>query len=158
MEESGWFKKSYRGLVKGENSIRHVLLLIIRLYWGGLLVITGLGKWINVHGVAAFFAELNIPFPLFNAYFVGGVEFIGGISLFLGLFARIFSIPLVAVFIVAYVTAHTASLVSFFVNPALFVMQDPFLYLYATLVILCFGSGALSFDHWFEKKLYGKSL
>lgn len=156
--QGGWLKKGYWGLVKGENFLGHFLLLIIRLYWGGLLVVTGIGKWMNIYGVADFFASLDIPAPLFMAYLVGTVEFLGGISLFIGLFARIFSIFLAIVFFVAYATAHQEALINFFVNPKLFIMQDPFLYLYATLVVLCFGSGFISIDYWLEHRSYGKGL
>ena len=156
--EGGWLKKAYWGFVQGEYFVGNFLLLIIRLYWGGLLVVTGLDKWTNIYGVADFFASLDLPFPLLTAYFVATFEFLGGISLFLGLFARIFSLILTLLFFVAYATAHQEALVSFFVNPSLFIMQDPFLYLYASLVVLCFGSGFISIDYWLEKRAYGKAL
>lgn len=156
--EGGWLKKAYWGFVQGEKFIGHFLLLIIRLYWGGLLVVTGLGKWMNIHEVADFFASLHIPSPLFMAYLVGTLEFLGGISLFIGLFTRIFAFILTLLFCIAYATAHQEALVNFFSNPSLFIMQDPFLYLYASLVVLCFGSGFISIDYWIEKRAYGKSL
>ncbi|MCH9625539.1 MAG: hypothetical protein S4CHLAM123_07150 [Chlamydiales bacterium] len=156
--DGGWLKKAYWGLVQGEHFIGHFLLLVIRVYWGGLLVITGLGKWMNIHGVADFFASVDIPFPLFSAYLVATLEVIGGISLFLGLFSRIFSVILTVLFFVAYATAHQEAFVSFFVNPTLFIMQQPFLYLYASLVVMCFGPGFISIDYWIEKRAYGKGL
>ncbi len=156
--EGGWLKRLYYGIVKGENFLGNFLLLLIRLYWGGLLVITGVGKLMNVHGVADFFASLDLPVPLFMAYFVGIVEIVGGASLFIGLFSRIFSIVLVILFFSAYATAHSQALISFFANPQLFIMQDPFLYLYASLVVLCFGPGFVSIDYWLEKKSYGRAL
>lgn len=156
--KQGWLKRLYWGLVKGENFLGHFLLLIIRLYWGGLLIMTGIGKWTNIYEVADFFASVDIAFPLFTAYLIGVVEFLGGISLFIGLFARIFTILLTAVFIVAYTTAHQEALINFFVAPSLFIEQDPFLFLYGSLVILCFGAGFISVDYWLEKKAYGKGL
>lgn len=156
--EGGWLKHLYYGIVQGENFLGHFLLLIIRLYWGGLLIMTGLGKLMNASGVADFFASLNLPAPLFMAYFIGICELIGGASLFLGFFSRIFSILLVCVFIGAYATAHQEGLINFFSNPSLFIKQDPFLYLYASLIVLCFGPGFVSIDYWIEKKAYGKAL
>jgi len=156
--KQGWFKRLYWGLVKGENFLGHFLLLIIRLYWGGLLVMTGIGKWTNIYEVADFFASLDISSPLFIAYLVGTVEFLGGISLFIGLFSRIFTIPLTAIFIIAYATAHQEAVINFFVTPSLFIDQDPFLFLYGSLVVLCFGPGFISVDYWLEKKAYGKGL
>lgn len=156
--EGGWLKHLYYGIVQGENFLGHFLLLIIRLYWGGLLIMTGLGKLMNASGVADFFASLNLPAPLFMAYFIGICELIGGASLFLGFFSRIFSILLICVFIGAYSTAHQEALINFFSNPSLFIKQDPFLYLYASLIVLCFGPGFVSIDYWIEKKAYGKAL
>ncbi|MFZ0566026.1 MAG: DoxX family protein [Chlamydiales bacterium] len=153
-----WWKQIYLGLVKGENFLGSFFLLIIRLYWGGLLIMTGIGKWTNIYEVADFFASLNIPLPLFSAYFVGGVEFFGGISLFVGLFSRLFTILLTIVFAVAYATAHEEALVQFFSTPSLFIEQSPFLFLYTTLVVLCFGPGFISFDYWLERKAFGRGL
>lgn len=156
--DGGWLKQAYFGLVQGENFIGNFLLLAIRLYWGGLLVMTGLGKWMHVHGVADFFASLNIPAPLFMAYFVGAIELLGGISLFIGLFSRVFSVLLAIVFMVAYATAHQEGLINFFVKPEVFIEQSPFLFLYAAMIVLCFGPGFVSVDHWLEKRAYGRSL
>jgi len=156
--DGGWLKRLYYGIVQGENFLGHFLLLVIRLYWGGLLIITGIGKLMNIHGVADFFASLDLPAPLFMAFFVAIVELIGGVSLFIGLFSRLFTILLVLVFFGAYSTAHQEALISFFTNPSLFIMQDPFLYLYASLIVLCFGPGFISIDYWVEKKSYGKAL
>lgn len=156
--EGGWFKRFYYGMVKGERFLGHFLLLIIRLYWGGLLVLTGLGKLMNASGVADFFASLGLPAPLVMAYIIGICEILGGASLFIGLFTRFFSILLIIVFFGAYATAHQEALINFFSNPSLFITQDPFLYLYAALIVLCFGPGFISIDYWIEKKAYGKPL
>lgn len=153
-----WIKKIYLGLVNLENTLRHPFLLIIRIYWGTLLLLTGLGKLTNIDGITDMLDSLGIPFPHFSAYLVGIFEFLGGISLLLGLFARLFSVPLVIIFITAYATAHQKALAKLFSNPSLFISQNPFLYLYTTLVVLCFGSGLFSLDHWFEKKIFGKNL
>lgn len=155
---AGGLKKSYRGIVHLENFLSHFLLLAIRLYWGGLMMITGLGKWMNIHAVADYFASLNLPFPLLTAYVIGSIEFLGGFSLFIGLFSRIFSILLTCVFLGAYMTAHKEALKHLFMDPSLFVMQDPFHYLAAALIILCFGPGFISIDYWMEKRIYGKAL
>ncbi|MCH9626457.1 MAG: hypothetical protein S4CHLAM2_00790 [Chlamydiales bacterium] len=158
LTKDGWLKRFYHAVTRAERGIGHFLLLIIRLYWGGLLVMTGVGKLMNIEGVADFFASLNLPAPLFTAYFVGIFELIGGASLFLGLFSRLFSIALVILFFVAYGTAHQEALINFFVNPSLFIMQEPFLYLYASLLVLGFGPGFFSIDYWWERKVYGHSL
>jgi putative oxidoreductase len=154
----GWLQKGYWGLVQGENFLGNFLLLIIRLYWGGLLVVEGLGKWMNLHAVADYFSSLHLPYPLLTTACVATVEFLGGISLFIGLFSRIFALLLAIVMATAYATAHKEALTHFFTRPSLFVMQDPFLYLYASLVVLCFGPGLFSVDYWLEKRTFGTSL
>lgn len=155
---SNWIKTGYKGLVLSENFVRHFLLLAIRLYWGVLLIMTGIGKWANIGSVASFFADLGIPAPYFSAYLAATFEFLGGVSLVVGLFSRIFSIFLIVIFAVAYATSHLESVHMLFNNPSLFISQDPFLYLYASLIVLCFGPGMFSFDYWIERKAYGKAL
>lgn len=157
-KNEGMLKRTYFGLVKGERFLGNFLLLLIRIYWGGMLVITGIGKLMNIHGVADYFASLDLPSPLFTAYAVAFIELLGGASIFLGLFSRLFSILLACVLIGAYVTAYPEAIASFFIKPSLFIMKDPFHFLYATLVVLCFGPGFISFDYWLEKKAYGTAL
>lgn len=158
MLRNSWFKQAYKYIVLGENAIGSIFLLIVRLYWGWLLIFTGLSKWVHLEQIAQFFTSLHIPLPYFAAGLVATVETLGGISLFLGLFARILSIPLVINFVVAYLTAHMDSLKNFFANPNVFFKEEAFLYLYASLIVLCFGAGFFSFDYWLEKKVYKKSL
>ncbi len=138
--------------------VGHFLLLAVRLYWGVLLVKMGAGKWMNAPEMAEFFAELNIPYPYFTVLFVGLFEILGGAALFLGLFARVFSIPLMIIFVVAYLTAHHTALTTFFVDPTLFISEQPFLFLYATLLVFCFGPGVISIDYLIERKAYGHRL
>lgn len=116
-------KNTYRNLVKGENFFRHFLLLAIRLYWGGLLIVAGFGKWLNLSEVTHFFATLNIPWPGFSAWLAGLIELVGGISLVLGLWSRISTLFLIALFIVAYATAHSVALINFFIAPTVFFEQ-----------------------------------
>lgn len=158
MAQNGWIKKGYWGFVQGENSLRHPLILIIRLYWGWHFIITGLGKWTNIPHIAKYFASLDIPYPLLAAYLVGTVEVLGGLSLIIGLCTRFFSLLLTIVLVTAYATAHKAVFATFFTKPSNFISEEPFLYLYAVLVVLCFGPGLFSFDYWLEKKSYGEPL
>jgi putative oxidoreductase len=154
----GWFKGGYKGYVQTANTLRHPLLLLLRLYWGALLVIAGLGKWINILEVANFFSSLEIPAPLLMAYIVGTIEFLGGISLFFGIFSRFFSLLVAIVMITAYGSAHKEAFLNFFSDPKGFTTESPFLYLLTALIVLCFGPGLFSFDYWFEKKTYGHPL
>jgi putative oxidoreductase len=157
-EKEYMLKNFYACLAVGESSLRHFFFLSIRLYWGALFLMTGFGKLSNGNAVATFFTEVHVPFPELSSYLVGLLELFGGLSLILGLFSRIFSLLLATMLFSAYFIAHQEALSQIFTNPSLFVMQDPFLFLYTTLVVLCFGPGVISMDFWIEKKVYGQSF
>ncbi len=155
---AGWFKKTHWGLAKGGNWFGQLFLLAIRLYWGVLLVVTGFGKWTKIAQVGDSFANLGIPFPSFSAGLVATVELLGGIALILGLFSRFFALLLSILLIVALSTAHKEGAAQLFTNPTAVFSQAPFTYLMTALTVLSFGPGIFSFDYWFEKKTYGRSL
>ncbi len=147
----GIFQKGSTALAQVGTFLGHIVLLLIRLYWGGSLVLIGLGKFANLPQTATFFETLHIPFPMASATLVAAVELIGGAALFLGLFSRFWSFLLIILFCVAFGTAHNEAVVNIFSNPKGFLMQDPFLYLYASLMVFCFGTGFASFDYWIER-------
>ena len=149
---NGFFSRCYGGLVNVGTFFGHIILLIVRLYWGASLAITGFNKFLELDKISAFFASLNLPFPTATAIFVATVELIGGASLFLGLFSRVMSFILIIFFWGAYVTAHSEALWNVFSNPNGFLMEAPFLYLYAATLVFCFGAGFASFDFWLERK------
>ncbi len=128
------------------SNIRHPLLLFVRLFWGYEFFQTGLGKLNHLENVAQFFASLGIPFPEFNAAFVGSLELTGGLLLMIGFGARYASIPLIAILSVAYLTDDWAALTSIVSDPEQFVNATPFPFLLASLLVLTFGAGALSVD------------
>ena len=79
--------------------------LLARVTLGVLFMSTGWGKVHNLERVAAFFAELHIPAPAFQATVVAYVELIGGGLILIGLFARIAALPLMVSMAVAILTA-----------------------------------------------------
>lgn len=155
---AGFWKKFYWMIVKSENFISHIFLLIIRLYWGAMMAMTGFGKLANIHGVESYFTELGISSPLATAYAVGIIELVGGLSFILGFMSRIFAIPLAVIFIMAYIFGEPTALSQIFIKPSVFISQEPFLYLYAALVVLSFGPGVFSIDYWLEKRSFGQKL
>ena len=66
---------------------------------------TGWGKLHNIHKVIGFFTSLNIPAPALNAWFVSGLEFVGGILLIVGLGSRLLGFLLAFDMLVAYLAA-----------------------------------------------------
>ena len=132
-----------------ERAVSHLqspLLLAVRLYWGWQFFQTGLGKLMHIPKIINFFTSLGIPFPAFNAYFVGSLECVGGALLFLGLGSRIIALPLTFNMLVAYITADREALFSIFSDPGKFYAADPYTFFFAALLILIFGPGNISLD------------
>ncbi|QHN04301.1 DoxX family protein [Granulicella sp. WH15] len=135
------------------SMLRSPMLLAVRLYWGFQFAQTGWGKLHHLEKITGFFASLNIPFPAFNAHFVSGLEFVGGILLMLGLGSRIISLFLAGNMFVAYWTADHEALTSFFSDPGKFYVADPYTFLFASLMVLIFGPGLLAVDALIAKRV-----
>ena len=135
------------------SRLRSPFFLAVRLYWGWQFAQTGWGKMHHIAKITAFFTSLNIPFPSFNAHFIAGLEFIGGILLILGLGTRLVGFLLAANMFVAYWTADREALISVFSDPGKFYVADPYTFLFASLIVLIFGAGFLSLDHIIAKRL-----
>lgn len=136
----------YRAVASGFSSLRSPFLLAVRLYWGWQFVQTGWGKLHQLAKITGFFSSLGIPFPTFNAHFVSGLEFAGGLLLIAGLASRLTSLLLAGNMLVAYWTADRAALLSVISDPAKFYNADPYTFLFASLMILIFGAGSFSLD------------
>lgn len=136
----------YEPIAKKLSSLQSPFLLAIRLYWGWQFAQTGWGKLHNIGKITGFFSSLGIPFPAFNAHFVSGLEFIGGLLLILGLASRVTGFLLAGNMFVAYWTADHDALVSIFSDPGKFYVADPYTFLFASLMVLIFGAGLFSLD------------
>lgn len=143
------FIQFYNAIIWIGNHLRSPLLLAIRLFWGYAFLTAGLGKFSHMAATVSSFQDLGIPLAHFNAYLVASVETLGGLLLMLGWFTRLAAIPLVILMIVAYLTAHLQSVETIFQDPDAFVKQAPFNFLLASLILLAFGPGKLSFDYLF---------
>jgi putative oxidoreductase len=149
-------EKFYCGLITVGQSLQSPLLLIIRLYWGWQFFQTGKGKLMDVSKPAQFFASLGIPFPHLQAILVGCTECFGGLLLLAGLASRLISIPLGFLLTVAYFTADIDRVRAIFSDPDKFVTADPFLFLFAVVIVFAFGPGALSLDALMTKYIKAK--
>jgi putative oxidoreductase len=139
---------AYRWIIQGGTLLQSPLLLLIRLCWGIQFFMTGHGKLEHIDNVIKFFTSLHIVFPVMNAYLVGCTEMIGGALLTVGFVSRLAAIPLTFTLIVAYLTSEQPALeklVHFDVDP--FLTADPFLFMFACLIILAFGPGIFSLDY-----------
>ena len=144
----------YRWIVQAGTLLQSPLLLLIRLCWGIQFFQTGLGKLMHIEKVIGFFTTLHIVFPVMNAYLVGCTEMLGGAFLTIGLASRLAAIPLTFTLIVAYLTSEQDALGKLFtftdINP--FLTADPFLFMFACLIILAFGPGIFSVDYLIARK------
>jgi putative oxidoreductase len=143
----------YQSVSRKLSYLQSPFLLAVRLYWGWQFAQTGWGKLHNIARITGFFRSLNIPFPAFNAHFVSGLEFFGGLLLILGLASRLIGFLLAGNMFVAYWTADHAALVSVFSNPGKFYAADPYTFLFASLMVLIFGAGVFSLDALIVKRL-----
>ena len=139
-------QKLYVLFVNGANSLQSLFLLAVRLYWGWQFFQTGWGKFHRLPQVVEFFTSLGIPMPAANAYFVSGLEVVGGILLAIGLASRPIALMLAFDMVIAYVTADREALGSILSNPGKFYNADPFTFLMASLIVLIFGAGLFSVD------------
>jgi putative oxidoreductase len=142
------FASANRLLIRGGELVGHLLLLLVRLHWGWQFFLSGKGKLLNHDRVTEFFSGLGIPAPGFNAWFVGGVECIGGLLLLAGFFSRPVALVLAGNMLVAYLSVEDdrAALLGMFSDPAAFIEAEPFFYLFTAVLVLAFGAGALSVD------------
>ncbi|MCU1252845.1 MAG: DoxX family protein [Edaphobacter sp.] len=135
-----------RGISAKLSVLQSPFLLAIRLYWGWQFAQTGWGKMHNIAKITGFFSRLNIPFPGFNAHFISGLEFFGGLLLIAGLATRLTGFLLAANMFVAYWTSDREALSSFISDPGKFYVADPYTFLFASLMVLIFGAGFISLD------------
>ena len=81
-------------------------MLVIRLVLAYGFYEPAIHKWVDIHAVGEWFASMDYPLPLFNAYIAATTEMIGVVLLSLGLLTRLISVPLVVIMIVAIMTVH----------------------------------------------------
>jgi putative oxidoreductase len=139
-------KKWYQAEIWALDHVKHLFLLILRLYFGWGFMSAGLGKLLNVETHTGFFRDWGIPLPMFNVYMAGTTETVCGFLLLIGAASRIITIPLIGTMFVAYLTAHTEQLYALWGNTPLFFKAPPFPYLFTCFVVLLFGPGLLSVD------------
>lgn len=137
--------------------LQHPFLLFVRLYWGIQLVQSGWGKLHNLDKVTDYFTTLGLPMPHQMAFFISCVELFGGLFLALGLLSRVTSLVLTINLIMAYVKGDHDALFSIFSDPDKFTAAAPFVFLVASLIVLCFGPGIFSLDALANKLLWKSS-
>jgi putative oxidoreductase len=133
-----------------------LVLLVLRLVWGWQFLTTGLGKLENHARVTDFFTSLGIPMPGLNAWFVGGLEMVGGALLLLGLLSRPIAFLLSGNMLVAFVTAERPAFLGVFHDLDSFLKADAFWFFFVSVVVLTLGPGAISLDRLVRKLITEK--
>jgi putative oxidoreductase len=144
--------RTYDGFVRAVSSLQSpFLFLFVRLYWGWEFMEDGWGKLHNLAKVTEYFASLNLPAPGPTALFVSIIELAGGVLLAVGLFSRLTGLVLTVNMLTAYVTGDREALLSIFTAPDKFSAAAPYMYLFASLVVLIFGPGKFALDTLFDR-------
>lgn len=99
-------------------------------------------KLTGIADVANWFATMNIPFPLLNAYLAGITEALGVVLLALGLGTRIITVPLMITMLVAIFIVHWSNGFASSDNG----FEIPLYYLLMLLVLFVLGPGKVSLD------------
>jgi putative oxidoreductase len=150
-------RAGYAVLIASASHLQSPLVLLVRLYWGWSFFQTGKGKLLNHAQVTEFFTSLHLPLPGLNAWMAGTTECLGGLLLLVGLASRLAAIPLIVTMVVAYLTADLDKVLGIFSEPDKFTSADPFLFLFAAVIVLVLGPGAFSLDRLIELKYGFKS-
>ncbi|HTV25830.1 MAG TPA: DoxX family protein [Polyangiaceae bacterium] len=133
-------------LLRAGTSARRVAFLaplLARVTVGVAFAESGWGKLHNLDKVAAYFTELGIPAPAFQATFVSWVELICGSLVLLGLATRLAAVPLIATMVVALITAKASDIAGF--SDLIGTIEFCYAVLLAWLVLA--GAGTASLDH-----------
>lgn len=141
--------KLYQRLVAILNNGQSVALLFLRLILAYGFWETGKTKWEDINSVAEWFESIGIIAPKLNAYLAATTEVAGAFLLILGLGTRLISIPLIITMIVAIKTVHWENGFSAGENG----YEIPLYFMLMLIVLLTFGAGKLSADHFIKKKI-----
>jgi putative oxidoreductase len=141
-----------RLILRVSTGLRWLPSTVARLTLGWVFVESGWGKLNNLPKVVAFFTDLGIPAPQFQAPLAAGTEFVCGALMLLGLCTRLASLPLIGTMIVAIGTARASELT----GPSELFGFIEYLYIVLCLYLGAYGAGPVSLDRVFAKKFEAK--
>jgi putative oxidoreductase len=136
-------------LAFGQRLAADLAAVLVRLTIGQAFLLTGLGKLRNQERTADYFASLGIPAASAQAWFVGGLECVGGGLLILGLVTRPIATMLIGTMVVAILTADRADFLgALAVSPEKGLTDVvPWMFGLLLLALVAHGAGRLSLDH-----------
>ena len=143
----------------GSSDLEQYAILLVRVSLGLFFAISGASKLFVAGGTNPVYETLvkaKVPFPHPTAYFVSGVELVGGSLVTVGFLSSPACVVLLIDMIVAILT-NTLSTMPKGLSPLSWL--DDFLYLPEVLYVLffiwliCAGPGKFSVDYWLAGKL-----
>ena len=153
------WKRLIQFVLLGSSDLEQYAILLVRLSIGLFFAISGANKLFVAGGTKPVYDTLvkaNVPFPRPMAYFVSGVEFVGGSLLTVGLLSSVAGVALLIDMIVATLTSAVSTLPK---RLSPLNRLDDFLYLPEVLYVLFFiwllfsGPGKFSVDYWLASQL-----
>ena len=133
------------------HGLRWLPPTLTRLVIGWVFLQSGWGKLHSLEKVTAFFTQLGIPAPEFQAKLVACTELVCGALILVGLATRIATIPLMITMAVALMTALKSDIHGL---SDLFGVSE-FLYIALLAWLGVYGAGPLSLDRIIAGKLDG---
>jgi putative oxidoreductase len=115
---------------------------LTRLTLGWVFILSGWGKLNHLPKVIAFFTELGIPAPQFQAGMVATFEFVGGALILVGLLTRLAVVPLIGTMVVALITAKASEIA----GPSDLFGISEYLYIVLFIWLAITGAGPFSID------------
>jgi putative oxidoreductase len=157
-QEMDW-KQLVQFALLGSSTLEQYAILLVRVSIGLFFAISGANKLFVAGGTKPVYDTLvkaKVPFPQLTAYFVSGVEFVGGSLVAVGFLSSPACATLMIDMIVATLTSALSTL-SKRLSPLSWL--DDLLYLPEVLYVLfffwliCSGPGRFSVDYWLAGKL-----
>jgi putative oxidoreductase len=148
------WKRLAQFALMGSSDLEQYAILLVRVSIGLFFAISGGNKLFTTGGTKPVYQTLvqaKVPFPHQMAYFVSGVEFVGGSLLTIGFLSSPASVALLIDMTVAVLTSALSTLPKG-LSPLSWL--DDFLYLPEVLYVLffvwliCSGPGKFSVDYW----------
>ena len=148
------WKQLIQFALQGSGDVEQYAILLVRVSIGLFFAISGANKLFVAGGTKPVYDTLvkaKVPFPQLTAYFVSGVEFVGGSLVAVGLLSSPACVALMIDMIVATLTEAISTLPK---GLSALSWLDDFLYLPEVLYVLffvwliCSGPGKFSVDRW----------
>lgn len=147
-------RQYYFSCVKKLEKAKNLPLFLMRLILAYGFYGPAMMKWHHINDVAGMFTQLRIPLPLFSTYLVATTETFGAVLLLLGLGARLITIPLMIIMIVAITVVHWTNGFQAGNNG----FEIPLYYLIMLFTLFIYGPGKISFDTLVKRGQYANEL